>query len=411
MEKEDALLDLAQRHPYSLADQKRGGNLRDPREVLKALETPDHVRRYFQRQSQRSIYEVLESLRTDTPLHVQFEQYSHELARQKAVLKALEIDKMRKIQRRKNAATKAVAACVAVAIAGLTLTPVTSFAATDDMIPIETEKESLRLPEVPLKKHEKKEKRKLDKEKTIETEKESIQLPEAPLKKHEKKEKRKLDKEKTIETEKESIQLPEVPLKKHEKKEKWKLDEERTIETEKESLQLPEVPLKRHENKREQKKVASAQQDKKNLHSDNIKTMNQQPIVLASTNSQSKEVSAPAPVMAATNTVGQAKELPTPATNTNSQPKETSTQVSTPAMQQSARNDQQTQMNQEKVSYHEVSPGDTLWEIAERYYGDGERWVDIWEENKEELIKRDERNKTDHGHWIYPGQTLKVNLE
>jgi nucleoid-associated protein YgaU len=380
MEKEDALLDLAQRHPYSLADQKRGGNLRDPREVLKALETPDHVRRYFQRQSQRSIYEVLESLRTDTPLHVQFEQYSHELARQKAVLKALEIDKMRKIQRRKNAATKAVAACVAVAIAGLTLTPVTSFAATDDMIPIETEKES-------------------------------IQLPEAPLKKHEKKEKRKLDKEKTIETEKESIQLPEVPLKKHEKKEKWKLDEERTIETEKESLQLPEVPLKRHENKREQKKVASAQQDKKNLHSDNIKTMNQQPIVLASTNSQSKEVSAPAPVMAATNTVGQAKELPTPATNTNSQPKETSTQVSTPAMQQSARNDQQTQMNQEKVSYHEVSPGDTLWEIAERYYGDGERWVDIWEENKEELIKRDERNKTDHGHWIYPGQTLKVNLE
>lgn len=318
MEKEDALLDLAQRHPYSLADQKRGGNLRDPREVLKALETPDHVRRYFQRQSQRSIYEVLESLRTDTPLHVQFEQYSHELARQKAVLKALEIDKMRKIQRRKNAATKAVAACVAVAIAGLTLTPVTSFAATDDMIPIETEKES---------------------------------------------------------------------------------------------LQLPEVPLKRHENKREQKKVASAQQDKKNLHSDNIKTMNQQPIVLASTNSQSKEVSAPAPVMAATNTVGQAKELPTPATNTNSQPKETSTQVSTPAMQQSARNDQQTQMNQEKVSYHEVSPGDTLWEIAERYYGDGERWVDIWEENKEELIKRDERNKTDHGHWIYPGQTLKVNLE
>lgn len=349
MEKEDALLDLAQRHPYSLADQKRGGNLRDPREVLKALETPDHVRRYFQRQSQRSIYEVLESLRTDTPLHVQFEQYSHELARQKAVLKALEIDKMRKIQRRKNAATKAVAACVAVAIAGLTLTPVTSFAATDDMIPIETEKES--------------------------------------------------------------IQLPEAPLKKHEKKEKRKLDKEKTIETEKESLQLPEVPLKRHENKREQKKVASAQQDKKNLHSDNIKTMNQQPIVLASTNSQSKEVSAPAPVMAATNTVGQAKELPTPATNTNSQPKETSTQVSTPAMQQSARNDQQTQMNQEKVSYHEVSPGDTLWEIAERYYGDGERWVDIWEENKEELIKRDERNKTDHGHWIYPGQTLKVNLE
>jgi nucleoid-associated protein YgaU len=352
--------------------------VRGPQEVLKSLETPDYVRRYFQRQrqSQRSIYEVLESLRTDTPLHVQFEQYAqYEQERQKA----LEIRKIRKMQR-KNSANKVVAASVAVAIAGLTLSPVTSFATADDMIPIETEKESLRLPEV-------------------------------PLKKHEKKEKRKLDKEKTIETEKESLQLPEVPLKKHEKKEKWKLDEERTIETEKESLQLPEVPLKRHENKREQKKVASAQQDKKNLHSDNIKTMNQQPIVLASTNSQSKEVSAPAPVMAATNTVGQAKELPTPATNTNSQPKETSTQVSTPAMQQSARNDQQTQMNQEKVSYHEVSPGDTLWEIAERYYGDGERWVDIWEENKEELIKRDERNKTDHGHWIYPGQTLKVNLE
>jgi nucleoid-associated protein YgaU len=37
------------------------------------------------------------------------------------------------------------------------------------------------------------------------------------------------------------------------------------------------------------------------------------------------------------------------------------------------------------TQYHEVKKGDTLWKIAEQYYGDGNLYKDIFEANKDIL--------------------------
>lgn len=37
------------------------------------------------------------------------------------------------------------------------------------------------------------------------------------------------------------------------------------------------------------------------------------------------------------------------------------------------------------TQYHEVVKGDTLWKIAEKYYGDGSLYTNIFEANKDIL--------------------------
>lgn len=37
------------------------------------------------------------------------------------------------------------------------------------------------------------------------------------------------------------------------------------------------------------------------------------------------------------------------------------------------------------TQYHEVVKGDTLWKIADKYYGDGSLYKDIFEANKDIL--------------------------
>lgn len=61
-----------------------------------------------------------------------------------------------------------------------------------------------------------------------------------------------------------------------------------------------------------------------------------------------------------------------------------------------------------KDSYYVVKGGDTLWAIAGAKYGQNTAWRKIWEANKDMLIKRDKRNANDHGHWIFPGQSLRI---
>ena len=46
-----------------------------------------------------------------------------------------------------------------------------------------------------------------------------------------------------------------------------------------------------------------------------------------------------------------------------------------------------------------VVEGDSLWKIAKRHYGDGERWRKIYEANRD-LIKDPDR--------IFPGQQLRI---
>lgn len=58
-----------------------------------------------------------------------------------------------------------------------------------------------------------------------------------------------------------------------------------------------------------------------------------------------------------------------------------------------------------------VKRGDTLWAIAKQYYGSGSKYTIIYDANKE-VIEATARNhgkpSSDHGHWIWPGEVLKI---
>ena len=45
---------------------------------------------------------------------------------------------------------------------------------------------------------------------------------------------------------------------------------------------------------------------------------------------------------------------------------------------------------------HVIARGDTLWDLAAKYYGDPYLWPQIWEKNQYIL----------DAHWIYPGDPL-----
>jgi nucleoid-associated protein YgaU len=63
-----------------------------------------------------------------------------------------------------------------------------------------------------------------------------------------------------------------------------------------------------------------------------------------------------------------------------------------------------------KAKTHKVVRGDTLWALAGKYYGNSLQWRKIWNEssNKKMMIARDKRNLKQPGHWIFPGQVLKI---
>lgn len=62
----------------------------------------------------------------------------------------------------------------------------------------------------------------------------------------------------------------------------------------------------------------------------------------------------------------------------------------------------------DSAKHHVVSSGETLSHIAVKYYKKASKWNIIWEANKDMLIKRDARNRTTPGKWIYPGQNLVI---
>lgn len=50
---------------------------------------------------------------------------------------------------------------------------------------------------------------------------------------------------------------------------------------------------------------------------------------------------------------------------------------------------------------HIIERGDTLWDLAERFYGDPYLWPQLWENN----------TYITDSHWIYPGDPLLIQGE
>ena len=55
-----------------------------------------------------------------------------------------------------------------------------------------------------------------------------------------------------------------------------------------------------------------------------------------------------------------------------------------------------------KVAYYQIQSGDTLWNIAKEYLGNGARYTEIFEANKEVIKSPD---------LIYPGQKIRIPLD
>lgn len=58
-----------------------------------------------------------------------------------------------------------------------------------------------------------------------------------------------------------------------------------------------------------------------------------------------------------------------------------------------------------------VDPGNTLWDIAGQVYGDPNQWGRIYDANAgtiEHWAQDRGMGGSDHGHWIFPGEVLKV---
>lgn len=62
-------------------------------------------------------------------------------------------------------------------------------------------------------------------------------------------------------------------------------------------------------------------------------------------------------------------------------------------------------------SSYTVVSGDTLWGIAASKLGDGTKWMQIYDANKDTIEQwaRDHgMSSSDHGHWIWPGEPLVI---
>lgn len=64
-----------------------------------------------------------------------------------------------------------------------------------------------------------------------------------------------------------------------------------------------------------------------------------------------------------------------------------------------------------KSKTYTIKSGDTLWDIAEDYYGSGTKYMTIYNANKsiiEETAKKYGKKSSNNGHWIYPNTVLTI---
>lgn len=60
---------------------------------------------------------------------------------------------------------------------------------------------------------------------------------------------------------------------------------------------------------------------------------------------------------------------------------------------------------------HTIKSGDTLWGIAQKYYGSGAKYTTIYNANKdiiESTAKKRGYSSSKNGHWIFPGTVLTI---
>lgn len=58
-----------------------------------------------------------------------------------------------------------------------------------------------------------------------------------------------------------------------------------------------------------------------------------------------------------------------------------------------------------------IKSGDTLWKIAQNQLGDGSKWRNIYNANKdiiESTAKKRGMKSSDNGHWIFPGTKITI---
>jgi nucleoid-associated protein YgaU len=72
----------------------------------------------------------------------------------------------------------------------------------------------------------------------------------------------------------------------------------------------------------------------------------------------------------------------------------------------------------EDMNTYTVASGDSLWSIAAKLLGKGERWPVIWQHNRETILAVQRKNPrfrdgtfAEGPRWIFPGTVLRVTVE
>lgn len=88
----------------------------------------------------------------------------------------------------------------------------------------------------------------------------------------------------------------------------------------------------------------------------------------------------------------------------------TAAAASSGGSEETADSDSETERPAEETTSYTIKAGDSMWAIAQQYLGDGSRWEEVYELNKDALDKAaaDMGHSSNNGTWIFPGTTIKL---